>query len=234
MGPCRPLVAKPSWRPGDVGRSTKPAAEVLQIRQPTSLKVGRVAVAQALARCVPAAARRHPRHLERVGGAVTDRQHRLSAPAQERGTHAAPQLLRRLGWCFDWQVGARRRLHRRGRGGLCGFRRHPHHQSRIRPGTCRLAAVRPRSMHRGCRETWSGWRCSQPWAPTCLRFWPRPGVVVCDQPAVAFALIAPLRNGVTPRRPHLRRSSWESRHRAPISKPWHRDQSSPGPCTNRP
>jgi hypothetical protein len=39
--------------PEDVGRSTKPTAEVLQIRQPTSLKVGRVAVAQALARCVP-------------------------------------------------------------------------------------------------------------------------------------------------------------------------------------
>jgi hypothetical protein len=41
------------WRPEDVGRSTKPTAEVLQIRQPTSLKVGRVAVAQTLARCVP-------------------------------------------------------------------------------------------------------------------------------------------------------------------------------------
>jgi hypothetical protein len=48
-----PLVAKPSWRPGDVGRPTKPAAEVLQIRQPTSLKVGRVPCPQTLARCVP-------------------------------------------------------------------------------------------------------------------------------------------------------------------------------------
>jgi hypothetical protein len=44
MGPCRPLGRKATLAARRRWRSTKPTAEVLQIRQPTSLKVGRVAV----------------------------------------------------------------------------------------------------------------------------------------------------------------------------------------------
>jgi hypothetical protein len=145
----------------------------------------RVAVAQALARCVPVPlgdifrnivavhpisvklgngsdsagqSAYHPRRLERVGGALLIG----STGYALRRKSAARTRLRIcsgvLGGVSIGGFGPGGGFTAAGaaafRDGLCGFRRRPHHQSRIRPGTCRLAAARPRSMHRGCRETW--------------------------------------------------------------------------------